>query len=119
MGFELFDRKRGPAGASTIALTKHGSFNFNKAAYDRYFKDYERVLLYYDRERQVIGLKPTNEERREAYEVHSRPGNTGNFSGVAFIRHFGLDIRETKTMVATWNDADDLVELRFSEPASG
>ena len=117
MGFEKFTAKSKPVrDKAMVSILKGGQFGINQVCYQKYFKVYKKVILYYDRERNTIGIKPTNEEAIEAYNIRlGRGGQLANISGVAFLKYYKIEHKESKPYMATWNNEEKLVEVDLNQ----
>jgi len=125
MAFEIFSRKVQYGGAPSVAFTTNGRFAFNKAATAQFEKNaIENVLLLWDAERNLVGVRPITKKDSRAYKVHmGKKGNGCGFSATTFLRYIGYDISQTKSMPAKWDETEEmfLIEvpkeyLKKSEP---
>jgi len=93
MAFEVFDKRNAPLAKSpSITIQKRGIFSINKAAH-KLIGEAETVELLYDRENQVIGLRPA-EVSPHAYAIRSqtnRDGGQAILSGSAFTQYYEID----------------------------
>jgi hypothetical protein len=113
MGYELFASKgvrrlNDPA----IGITKMGRVNINKAALQILrSKKTEYVLLYWDKDKHKIGIKPSKKDAR-AYQVNtnSKENNAG-FHGGLFVKHIGFDNSVNRLMFAEWNEKEGMLEI--------
>lgn len=125
MAFEIFSRKVQWGGTPSVTFTKNGRFAFNKAATAQFEKNaIENVLLLWDAERNLVGVRPITKKDSRAYKVHmGKKGNGCGFSATTFLRHIGYDISQSKSMPAKWDETEEmfLIEvpkeyLKKSEP---
>ena len=56
---------------STVSINKGGRIVFSQRCYTDHLKGFEFVQLFYDPDRKIIGLKPTNEESANVYPLES------------------------------------------------
>jgi hypothetical protein len=120
MPFEVFQEQRSRAKEPSVTVQKRGTIAMNRAAADLIGRP-AAVELLYDAELAVIGLRAVDASAAHAYTV--RPtgtrkqvseGHPGGFvvSGVAFLKHHRIDIRQA-TRYHVYVDGDVLcLDLR-------
>jgi hypothetical protein len=75
-----------------ISLSKIGEFYINKAAYNKFFKEFKYAIFYYDREQKAIGIEPTNEVQAGIHAIRlRRKGTVARISAKGFLKHFSID----------------------------
>lgn len=106
MPFEIFTRKVQYKGEPSVSLTKLGRFAFNKAATEHFEKNaIEFLLLLWDKERRLIGVRPISKKDTRSYQLRTgKKGNGSGFSASTFLDHIGLDYSETRTFPAQWDE---------------
>ena len=79
-----------------VTLGAKGTFYLNGLAFEA-LERAKAVELLYDGNRRIIGLKPTDPKKRNAFVVkqHGTTGNYRRISAAAFVRHFRLRIEGT------------------------
>jgi len=91
VSFEVFENKfaRAPYKPRLI-LTRRGYFGLNKLAYELLGQP-NRVILLYDPERALLGLKPSSESATHSYKV-TRQGRSESYviTAKAFCIHYGI-----------------------------
>jgi hypothetical protein len=110
MPFEIFSRKVKWKGTPSVTFTKLGRFAFNKAATARFEKDaVENVLLLWDQDNRLVGVRPITKKDPRAYKLHmGKKGNGSGFSATTFLQHIGYDYSESRSMTAKWDDGDEM-----------
>lgn len=92
MGFEVFDKRNAPlAKAPSVTIQKKGIFSINRAAHNLIGAP-ETVELLFDREAEVIAMKPSDEAH--AYAIRPQTASdTGQviLSASAFTQFFDID----------------------------
>ena len=99
MPFEIFDKRMTPlAKAPSVTIQKRGVISLNKAAHDL-VGNAATVELLYDRDRQVMALRPADDSSPHAYAVRNGskrgPGQV-IVSATAFTAHYGIDTTATR-----------------------
>ena len=93
MPFEVFDRRNAPlAKAPSITIQKRGIFSINKAAH-KMIDEVETVELLFDKENQIIGLRPV-EVSPHAYAIRpqsAREASQAILSATAFTQFYEID----------------------------
>ena len=99
MPFEVFDKRMTPlAKAPSVTIQKRGVISLNKAAHDL-IDNTETVELLFDRDRQVMAVRATDDSSPHAYAVRSaskRGPGQAVVSATAFTAHYGIDTTDTR-----------------------
>jgi hypothetical protein len=99
MPFEVFDKRMTPlAKAPSVTIQKRGVISLNKAAHDL-IGNAQTVELLYDRDRNVIALRATDDSSLHAYAVRngSKHGQgQAIVSATAFTAHYDIDTTTTR-----------------------
>lgn len=93
MPFEVFDKRNAPLAKSpSVTIQKRGIFSINKTAH-KLIDEAETVELLFDKENQVIGLRPTKMSPH-AYAIRPQSAReTGQaiLSATAFTQYYDID----------------------------
>ena len=99
MPFEVFDKRMTPlAKAPSVTIQKRGVISLNKAAHDL-IGNAETVELLYERDRQVMAVRSTDDSSPHAYAVRNgskRGPGQAIISATAFTQHYGIDTTATR-----------------------
>jgi len=109
----MFIPSRIPTNKEKITIMRAGIFWVNRKASEEFFKGFKRVLLYWDKERRVIGFKPVNNEENSYSLSRVKIRKDITISGMAFLRHNGISRKETRNFEPTWNEKEKLVEIQL------
>lgn len=92
MAFEVFSRRNVPLNkAPSVTIQKRGVFSINKAAH-KMVNEAETVELLFDRERQVIALRPSDEPHAYRLRPQSkRDAGQMILSASAFTQFYDID----------------------------
>ena len=117
MSFEKFIYKRRPVlDTPMISVMKSGQLGINQEAYRRYFKDYKYVFFYYDKNKKIIGLEPTNDATSESYAIRvSRDGKLANISGIAFLKYCKIPHENTKAYLCKRDEKEGMIIIELRE----
>ena len=97
---------------STISINKGGRLIFSQRCYTDYLKSFNFVKLFYDPDRGIIGIKPTNEESPHVYPLKvGRDQKNAYISCIAYFKYFKIDDNSRK-MDTRWNKESQLIEAR-------
>jgi len=79
-----------------VTLGCKGTFYLNGAAYEALGAP-AAVEMLYDGRRRIIGLRPVDERKRNAFALkhHGKAGNYKRISAAAFCNHFQIPNRDT------------------------
>lgn len=105
MSFEEFTRKsvrltKDPA----ITIQKRGSMGLNASAYELLKGEHEEtddgklpVQLLFDKENQIVGLRPTSRDDPNAYLVRKQKLSPSYLvAGKMFFKHYGVELGVTR-----------------------
>ena len=99
MGFEVFDKRTTPlAKAPSVTIQKRGVISMNKAAHEL-LDNADTVELLFDRERQIMAIRVTDDSSPHAYAVRNgsnRGPGQAVVSATAFTAHYGIDTTATR-----------------------
>ena len=116
MPFERFDKKTMTVSkAPYLTLQKGGTMSLNRRAFLD-LGEPEAVELLFDRDEQLIGLKPTSP--KEPYAFPIRPQGSRNrvsnyaVAGQAFTKHYDIDTSVARRYLAEMRDDTLVVDLK-------
>jgi hypothetical protein len=93
MPFEVFDKRNAPLAKSpSVTIQKRGVFSINRAAH-RLIGEAETVELLFDRDNQIIALRPSKSSPH-AYAIRPQSARDSGqviLSATAFTQYYGLD----------------------------
>jgi hypothetical protein len=115
MGFEIFNRKVVWTGTPSITFTKLGRISFNKAASSLIEKNaIENVLLLWDAEKKIIGIRSTAKKDRRTYTVYStKRGDGCGFSATTFFKWIGYDLSESRSLATQWDEHNQIFTVEL------
>ncbi|WP_277552333.1 hypothetical protein [Halobaculum limi] len=123
MAFEKFDESgagRGrPAGTEPmISLRKSASIGINRAALEEFFAENEGAVMYYDEDKNRIGIEPVaDKDADEAAYTVSITDAGGTIAPKAFLERYGLVPEVTTQFDPEWDDDESLVVLDLDNPS--
>lgn len=92
MAFEVFDKRNAPLAKSpSVTIQRRGIFSINKAAH-KLIDEAETVELLFDKEKQIIGLRPADVSPH-AYAIRKSARESGQavLSATAFTQYYEID----------------------------
>jgi hypothetical protein len=115
MAFEEFIIKGSTIRDAAIGIERSGKMNINTRCYQKYFKGFDYVVLFFDREKKMVGLKPTKVPTKNTYAIKLNKGLTlGSINARTFLKHFEIDHKEAKKYQANWDDVNQFVVIDLS-----
>ena len=124
MGFEEFSRRAAAATRDpVVGIQKRGTFSLNAGAVEALRnlagmsgeEENVRVKLLFDRDRQLIAFKPTDDVIN-AYEVRKQQNSESYLlAGRAFTQHYEIDTSVSRRYAAVVQDA--LLVIDLNDPA--
>lgn len=100
-------------GKERITLLESGIFWINRPAAEKFFKGFERVALYWDTERKVVGLKPTRKQEHTHSLSKAKGRNDITVCGLSFLKYTKINHSKTQSFEPVWNEKEKLVEIRL------
>jgi len=97
-------------GEPKVTILKQGNFNFNATTL-RILQEHrvEYLQLLYDKDSNRIAFKPCTKTDEGAYAMRVKK-NTGQVSGTAFLKCYGISFGEqTRSYPAAWNAEQSLL----------
>ena len=117
MAFEIFSRKIQRGGGPSVSFTTLGRLSFNKSATAQFEKNaVENVLLMWDKEKRLIGIRPITKKDPRAYKVHyGKKGNGCGFSASTFLRYIGYIEGDSRSALARWDEQEAMFLVEVPE----
>ncbi len=95
-----------------VSINKGGRIVFSQRCYTDYLKGFNFIKLFYDPDRKIIGIKPTNEESPNVYPLKlGRDQKNAYISCIAYFKFFSIDDVSRK-MDTRWNKESQIIEAR-------
>jgi len=117
MSFEIFSRKATYRGVPSVTFTKTGRMAFNKAATAIFEKNaVENVLLLWDKDKRLIGVRPITKKDNRAYFVSAGTRKSGcGFTAMTFVKYIGLDISSSRAFPTRWDELEEMFLIEVPE----
>lgn len=108
MAFERFT-KTGRGYTPKVSIWTRGQIGFNQGAVEKYnLKDFNFVVLFYDRDERKIGVRFTNDSSEDGANKIIK-GKTGIFvSAKAFLDYYDITHVKTKRYDIAYDSENDL-----------
>jgi hypothetical protein len=124
--FEKFEAV-GSSFEPRITLRSNGSLGFSQGALNRFkLKDGDWwVVLYYDKTRKVIGIKPESDGtlkgaiplvKRAVVSTSGKTSLNSFVSAKSFMDYYGIDYGSSAGFIAEWYEPGNLIVLDLSKP---
>ena len=116
MALRVFKRRMQRIGATgpTIKLAGDSEISANGAATESWFKGKGFVLLAYDEENRLLGLKPTNSSQ-DAYKwgfgKKRAAEGSARLTAKAFFKHIGLKLERPTIFNPRWDEEAGMVVI--------
>lgn len=113
MAFEVFDKRQAPlAKAPAVTIQKRGLMSLNRAAFSL-IGNPSTVELLYDRESDVVGIRPAADNVPHAYSVRlGKDTGPVMVAGTAFCQFYRIDTTTSRRWTPTVADGVLCVDLR-------
>jgi len=119
MAFERFTAS-GRSFKGRVSIRKNGQISLSQGAVQKFnLADHPYAVLFYDKEGQMIGLKPTRDpEEPGAYKMNHK-GMGATISGLAFLDYYGIDYSHSRRYEARWDEKHEMIVIDLRAPISG
>lgn len=97
-----------------ISIRTNGTLGFNSGAVEKFgLRSYGYALLFYDKEKNLVGVKPTKSDEEGAHTLNV--GKTGAWIAARrFLDYFGINTDVTKRCDARWDDKEKMIVFEAS-----
>ena len=116
MAFEVFVPRRATPNVPRVAILPSGAFWISSGATKAYFEGFQRTFVLYEKKRNLIGFRPTNEPENSYALSRTKGRNDITLSGKDFSECLKISHKERKSYKATWNRKEKLVQIDLNEP---
>lgn len=113
---ELFTKKGSRYSKPKISISTAGQIGLNAACMSKYIKGKKFVLLYGDKEKGLIGIKPVETEQENSFRISytkTKSNSTGSIAGRSFLSYFGIDYSERKSYIPEWNEKEGIISVKI------
>jgi len=116
MAFERFTAG-GRSFRPRVSIRKNGQIGLSQGAVQQFkLSDFPYVVLFYDKDQELIGIKPTRDpEEPGAYKLNHK-GSSATISGLAFLDYFGIDYSRSQRYEARWDEEHQMVVVDLRAP---
>ena len=114
MAFEKFTETARSYRAK-LSIRANGTIGLNAGAVAKFeIGSQNFAVLFYDKERQLVGIKPTKNENEEgAHRINK--GKTGAWIAARrFIDYYELSTEKTRRCDAWWDDTEKMIVAKIS-----
>ena len=110
MPFEKFTLT-GKSYQPKISIRANGQIGFNQGAVEKCnLKNFEFVVLYFDKDAKRIGMRPTNEKEDGVCKIQIRDMN-GAVGAKSFLDYYSVDYKKTERYDPTWDDTNKMIVI--------
>lgn len=116
MAFQRFTAS-GRSFKARVSIRRNGQISLSQGAVQKFnLSEYPYVVLFYDKEEHLIGLKPTNDaEEPGAYKLNHK-GIGASVAGLAFLDYYGIDYSRSQRYEARWDEQHEMVVIDLRSP---
>lgn len=113
MAFEKYEGQRPRGSKNIVSIRKNGQIAFNSKAVQSFgVKNSRFAYLYFDKDKEVIGIEFSGTKGRGARKI-TMLGGTALISGSAFLKHFNIDIDKAKKFEPTFDEPRKMIMLEM------
>lgn len=111
MAFEKYEGQRPRGTKDIVSIRKNGQIAFNSKSVQSFeIKNFKFAYLYFDKEKERIGIEFSNTKGRGARKI-TMLGGTALISGSAFLKHFNISIVKAKKFEPNFDVAKKMITL--------
>jgi hypothetical protein len=117
MAWETFrGRMRKSTREPYVTFSRNGVLNLNSAFIRKYVGDSRFVLLMYDKDRNLVGMKFIKQSDHDAYAVRVMDNDShGQISGRAFMKEYDIYPEKTVRIEGKLDEHNKIVVMDVSE----
>lgn len=113
MAFEKYEGQRPRGTKNIVSIRKNGQIAFNSKAVQSFnVRNFKYAFLYFDKDREVIGIEFNSAKGRGARKI-TMLGGTALISGSAFLKHFNININKAKKFEPNFDSAKNMILLEM------
>ena len=118
MGFEKYISYRaGERGSLSIGISNLGLLTINHTLMATYFtpQGFEYCFLYFDKEKQLIGIQPCHKEKG-TYKISKHRTGYGQFHVAALLKLYRVMSKDGRRFVPTWDEENKMLVIDLNNP---
>ena len=116
MAFEKYTGARRTAKGAMVTIRKTGQIAFNSAAAsDMGLTERPAVVLFYDKEKNKIGIKPVSDAKSEGARKLGKVGRTRTIAASSFLKFFGIDVDKNLKVEPEYDKKAEMIVLEVSK----
>ena len=113
MGFKVVNKSfQARKGSPVVRIDKHRVLHINNFAMQTYFDKAEAVLILWDEEKKMIGIKAADKSDRNCYKI-TRANGSGHVACRGAIRKIFGDNHKVGKFLGVWKN--DVLEVMTNE----
>lgn len=115
MAFELYKGKGGRSSKPIVTITSAGQIGLSKACFDKHFRnDKDYAQLYYDRGRNIIGIKAVEKEGDYTFKItRSADRASGSIAGRSFLKRLEIDYAKYRKFTPDWDEKEGMLLIKL------
>lgn len=100
-----------------ITITKNGAINFNAGILQKYIKNKNYVILYYDKADKRIGFEILSEESTKAFKIRkSTENNFATIAGRPFLSFYDISYVKTNKYLVSVDSETKFIVIDLRKP---
>mgnify|MGYP006278814909 FL=1 len=116
MAFEKYTGARRTAKGAMVTIRKTGQIAFNSAAAsDMGLTEKPAVVLFYDKDKNKVGIKPVSDSKQEGARKLGKVGRTRTIAASSFLKFFGIDVGKNLKVEPDYDKKADMIVLDLSK----
>jgi hypothetical protein len=117
-GFTRYDARSGlRRTVPRVSIRAGDTIGINSAALEKYFDEIEYAALFFDNDKDILGIRPMETNRQGVYSLH-RTEQSAYLNAKAFIEEFGLSVSESESYGCEWDSEAGILTVDLSNPLS-
>ncbi len=100
-----------------VTIRKSAQLSFSQGAVNKFKLDQAAgVVLYFDPDKQQVGIQPTDDLEEEGALALNRKGGNASVSAAPFLDYYDIAYDETRRFAAGWDAKQGMLVVSLDQP---
>jgi len=100
-----------------VTVRKSAQLSFSQGAVNKFkLGEVTGVVLYFDPDKQQVGIQPTDDLEEEGALALNRKGGNASVAAAPFLDYYDIDYGETRRFAAHWDAKQGMLVVALDQP---